>query len=307
MEIKTIQVDPAIEDRRLDKYLARTLTQFSRSSIKKLIEQNRVLVNEQKARTSLKLKETDRITIMLPTLPERPSPEEITLNTIYEDEDILVINKPPGLITHPSPGHTNHTLVNALLSLCPHMDIGNDPMRYGIIHRLDKDTSGLIVIAKSDPARRYITDQFKARTVNKGYLVLVKGKLAPKRGIIEAPIGRDYHHRRQMTIVEKGKEAISKYEVKEYFEGYTLIEVNTLTGRTHQIRVHLKAIGYPVAGDPVYGSRASFLPRQFVHAHYLGFHLPRNSEYHEFRCALPEDLAKALSYLSPGQNNYELV
>ncbi|MCD6568093.1 MAG: RluA family pseudouridine synthase [Dehalococcoidia bacterium] len=299
MKVETLQVDPTMAGSRLDKYLVQTLPQFSRSGIKKFVEQDCVLVNEQKAKASLKLKETDRITIMLPVLPERPSPEKIPLSMVYEDEDILVLDKPPGLITHPSPGHPAHTLVNAILSYCPHIDTGDDPMRSGIVHRLDKDTSGLIVIAKNDFARRYLAGQFKDRTVSKGYLVLVKGRLSPVRGIIEAPIGRDPHHRRQMAIVETGKEAISRYEVEEYLEGYTLIEVATLTGRTHQIRVHLKAIGYPVAGDPVYGARVPFLKRQFVHAHYLGFRLPRNDEYQEFRCSLPEDLARALRSLAP--------
>jgi len=213
---------------------------------------------------------------------------------VYEDESILVIDKPAGLTVHPAPGHPGHTLVNAVLALCPGLTMSNDLTRPGVVHRLDKDTSGLIVIAKNDFAREYLAGQFKNRTVTKRYLVLVKGRLSPERGIIEAPIGRDPYHRRRMAIVEAGKQAITQYEVRKYLDDYTLVEVSPLTGRTHQIRVHLSAIGYPVVGDPVYGIKSAYLDRQFIHAYHLGFRLPSTRQYQEFASPLPVDLERAL-------------
>jgi len=297
-QIETLQFNTPIAGSRLDKYLAQVLPQFSRSYIKKLSHQSYILVNGQAAKASQKLNKTDQITVILPPPLTHPSPESIPISVIYEDEDILVLDKPSGLITHPAPGHPNHTLVNAILAYCPTITTSGELTRAGIVHRLDKDTSGLIIIAKNDFSREELSIQFKNHTVKKGYLVLVKGKLSPRQGIIEAPIGRDPHHRKRMTITEGGKEASTKYTVREYLGSYTLIEVVPLTGRTHQIRVHLAAIGYPVVGDTVYGVKAPFLNRQFVHAYCLGFHLPSNNQYREFASPLPEDLKQALQYLA---------
>ena len=172
-----------------------------------------------------------------------------------------------------------------------------DVMRPGIVHRLDKDTSGLMVIAKNDPARDYLVTQFKSRLVTKGYLVLVKGRLSPEQGRVEAPIGRDPYRRRRMAISETGKESTTGYRVRKYVNSYTLVEVTPVTGRTHQIRVHLSAIGYPVVGDPTYGVKSTHLARQFVHAYRLGFRLPSNGEYREFTSPLPADLELALEHL----------
>jgi 23S rRNA pseudouridine1911/1915/1917 synthase len=176
--------------------------------------------------------------------------------------------------------------------------MSNDVMRPGVVHRLDKDTSGLIVIAKNDFAREYLAAQFKGRTVTKGYLVLVKGRLSPEQGTIEAPIGRDPHHRRRMAIVESGKQATTQYQVQKHLDSYTLLEVSPITGRTHQIRVHLSAIGCPVVGDLTYGAKSAYLQRQFVHAYRLGFRLPSTKQYHEFTSALPADLEQALESLA---------
>jgi len=204
------------------------------------------------------------------------------------------------LVVHPSPGHASHTLVNAILAHCPSLATSEDLTRPGIIHRLDKDTSGLMIIAKNDYARQYLVNQFKSHAVTKGYLVLVKGRPSPEQGAIEAPIGRDPHNRKRMAITETGKEASTQYKVKEYLNGYTLLEVAPRTGRTHQIRVHLSAIGYPVVGDPIYGTKrrheakALCLKRQFIHAYRLGFLLPSTNEYREFTCPLPADLKQAL-------------
>jgi len=296
--IRKLQFNAPAPDIRLDKYLTEVLPQFSRAYLQKLIEEGHVLVNGQMAKASQKLSKSDRITVELPPSPGHPLAEPIPLAVIYEDEDILVIDKPAGLTVHPAPGHPSHTLVNAVLAHCPGLTMSNELVRPGIVHRLDKDTSGLIVIAKNDQAREYLVAQFKRHTVTKGYLVLTKGRLSPEQGIVEAPIGRDPHRRQRMAIVEAGKDAITRYQVRKYLANYTLVEVSPLTGRTHQIRLHLSAIGCPVVGDPIYGIKSAHLDRQFIHAYRLGFRLPSTKQYQEFSSPLPADLKQALEYLS---------
>ena len=296
--IRKLQFNAPAPDIRLDKYLTEVLPQFSRAYLQKLIEEGHVLVNGQMAKASQKLSKSDRITVELPPSPGHPLAEPIPLAVIYEDEDILVIDKPAGLTVHPAPGHPSHTLVNAVLAHCPGLTMSNELVRPGIVHRLDKDTSGLIVIAKNDQAREYLVAQFKRHTVTKGYLVLIKGRLSPEQGIVEAPIGRDPHRRQRMAIVEAGKDAITRYQVRKYLANYTLVEVSPLTGRTHQIRLHLSAIGCPVVGDPIYGIKSAHLDRQFIHAYRLGFRLPSTKQYQEFSSPLPADLKQALEYLS---------
>lgn len=285
-------------DVRLDKYLTQVLPEFSRAQLQRLIEQGCVLVNGQRTKASQRLTGSDTIAVELPPSPGRPLPEPIPLAVIYEDQDVMVIDKPAGLTVHPAPGHPSHTLVNAILAHCPGLTMSNEVMRPGIVHRLDKDTSGLIVIAKNDLAREYIAAQFKSRTVSKRYLVLVKGRLCPQQGIIEAPIGRDAHHRRRMAVTESGRQAVTQYQVREYVDDYTLVEVSPITGRTHQIRIHLSAIGRPVVGDPTYGVKSAHLHRQFVHAFGLGFRLPSTKQYQEFVSPLPADLELALRCLA---------
>ncbi len=302
-KIKTLQLVVPVSGIRLDKYIAEALPRFSRSYVQKLIEQGYILVNEERAKASQRLNSGDRITIKLPPTTVLTA-EATPLTIVYEDKDIIVVDKPAGLVVHPAPGHPSQTLVNAVLAHCPNLAMSGDLIRPGIIHRLDKDTSGLIVIVKNDRARQYMVEQFKSRTVTKGYLVLVDGRLFPERGIIEAPIGRDPHHRKRMTIVETGKEASTQYQVERYLGNYTLLEVTPKTGRTHQIRVHLSAIGYPVVGDLVYGTKcrreaiASGVRRQFIHAYRLGFRLPSTNEYQEFTSPLPVDLEQVLEFLT---------
>lgn len=297
-KVKTLQFNSPAPNIRLDRYLTQVLSPFSRAYLQRLIRQGHVLINGQIAKASQVLGKSDRITVELPSLPDRPLAESIPLTVIYEDEDLLVIDKPAGLTVHPAPGHPSHTLVNAILAHCPGLTMNNEVMRPGIVHRLDKDTSGLIVIAKNDSAREYLVAQFKSRTVTKRYLVLVKGRLSPEQGIVEAPIGRDPHRRQRMAIVEAGKEAVTQYQVRKYLDDYTLVEVSPLTGRTHQIRIHLSAIGHPVVGDPIYGIKSAHLDRQFVHAYRLGFRLPSTKQYQEFTSPLPADLEQALEHLA---------
>jgi len=278
---------------RLDKYVGEKCPELSRTHAQKLIVDGYITVNDQAVKASLKLNTGDKVNIVIPPPPlSSLSPEAIPLNIIYEDNDLLVIDKPAGLTIHPAPGHPNHTLVNAVLSHFP--DLPGDSLRPGIVHRLDKDTSGLMVMAKNRVAQANLSEQFKARSVVKGYQVLVQGHLTPEEGIIEAPIGRDPRNRKRMAVVTRGREARTEYRVIRYIGDYTLLEVMPETGRTHQIRVHLSAIGYPVVGDSVYGVKSAHLSRQFVHASRLGFNLPSTGEYVEFTSELPPDLEQAL-------------
>jgi 23S rRNA pseudouridine1911/1915/1917 synthase len=296
-EVRILQVTGSAD--RLDKYLAKEYPELSRSVLQKLVKQGFILVNDLAARPGQKLSTGDKIYVELPP-QEKVSlaAEPIPVDVIYEDNDLLVICKPAGLVVHPSPGHTAHTLVNALLARCPDLSSFGDTMRPGIVHRLDRDTSGLMIVAKNSQAQRYLIEQFRAHSVSKGYLVLVKGKLSPSQGIIDAPLGRDPSNRKRIAVVKVGREARTRYKVKEYLDGYTLLDVTTETGRTHQIRVHLSAIGYPVIGDSVYGVRSPYVERQFVHAYRLGFCLPGSGQYREFTCELPSDLRRTVAMLS---------
>jgi len=278
---------------RLDKFVGDRCLELSRTHAQKLIGGGCITVNGQAAKASLKLSAGDEVRVTIPPAPPSPlSAEEIPLSIIYEDDDLLVVDKPAGLTVHPAPGHPSHTLVNAILSHYPHLADISDSLRPGIVHRLDKDTSGVMLVAKNVMAQANLAEQFRARSIAKAYLVLVRGKLTPERGIIEAAIGRDPRNRQRMAVVSRGREARTEYRVVKYIGGDSLLEVTPETGRTHQIRVHLAAIGYPVVGDPVYGVKSP--SRQFLHACRLGFSLPSTGEYVEFESELPPDLEQAL-------------
>jgi len=280
---------------RLDKYVVERCPQLSRTQAQRLIVGGCIKVNDRVAKAGLKLNTGDRVNIIIPSTPPSPlAPEAIPLNIVYEDDDLLVIDKPAGLAIHPAPGHPSHTLVNAILSYVPDLPDSNGSLRPGIVHRLDKDTSGVMVVAKNSQAQLNLIDQFKARSVVKAYLVLVKGHLTPEDGAIEALIGRSLRNRKRMAVVAEGREARTQYHVAKYIGNYTLLEVRPETGRTHQIRVHLSAIGYPVVGDTMYGVKSAYLSRQFIHASCLGFTLPSSGEYVEFKSELPPDLEQAL-------------
>jgi 23S rRNA pseudouridine1911/1915/1917 synthase len=280
---------------RLDRFVSENCPGISRTHAHKLITEGLITVNGQSAKASHRLNTGDAVAVIIP--PEPPAtmaPEDIPLDIIYEDADLLVVNKPAGMTVHPAPGHPGHTLANAVLAHFPELKDEDNTLRPGIVHRLDKDTSGLIVVAKSRAAQANLADQFKARTVKKSYLVLVRGRLMPETGTIEAAIGRDPRNRQRMAVVTRGREARTTYRVIKYTGKYSLLEIKPETGRTHQIRVHLAAIGYPVVGDATYGVKNPHLARQFLHASKLGFDLPSTGERVEFEAGLPGDLERAL-------------
>jgi len=284
---------------RLDRYVSRKCPELSRTYIQKLIADGYITVNGHTTKASIKLSAGDEIAVTIPPPPPSPlSPEDIPLKILYEDDDLIAIDKPAGLTVHPAPGHPDHTVVNAILSHFPHLADMGDSLRPGIVHRLDRDTSGVMLVAKNSRAQAKLMEQFSAHSILKVYMALVKGHLTPEEGIIEAPIGRDPSNRQRMAVVSTGREARTDYRVVKYTGNYTLLEIRTETGRTHQIRVHLAAIGYPVVGDPVYGVKSPYLSRQFLHACRLGFKQPTTGEYIELECALPADLKQALERIA---------
>lgn len=293
-QVKILKVDTPVK--RLDKYLTQLFPELSRSHLQKLIESGLVQVNETAAKAGMQLKAGNVISIDLSHDQDyTPLPQSIPLDVVYEDRDVVIVNKPAGLIVHPAPGHKQDTLVNAIMARYPDIASFTGTERPGIVHRLDKDTSGLIVIARNQEAREYLVRQFKRHEITKGYFVLVKGILEPGQGVIEAPIGRHPVHRQKMAVVENGREARTRYRVIRYIGGYTLLEAIPETGRTHQIRVHLASIGFPVVGDTVYGVKSPYLSRQFLHAFKLGFFMPSDGKYREFTVDLPADLKSVLS------------
>jgi 23S rRNA pseudouridine1911/1915/1917 synthase len=303
------QIELQVNERsgRLDKYLADEIPELSRSAAQRLIDDAQVTVNGEPARASYKTRPGDAVVVLLPSPELRElEPEAIPLAVLFEDESLLVIDKPAGMVVHPAPGHPGGTLVNALLAYCPELAESGDE-RPGIVHRLDRDTSGLILVAKSEKARRALQRQFEQRQVDKAYLALLDGHLQPAYGRIEAAIARDPQHRQRMAVLPGGREAITEYHVLEHFAHdlgpaagvYSLVEAEPRTGRTHQIRVHFASIGYPVVADAVYGRRKSRLPlpRQFLHASRLGFKHPNSGQRLNLEAPLPPDLAAVLTLL----------
>jgi 23S rRNA pseudouridine1911/1915/1917 synthase len=280
---------------RLDKFVGERCPELSRTYAQQLIHDGFVTVNSKSAKPSLKLIPGDIVDVVIP--PEPPSQlvaEDIPLKIVYEDADLLVVDKPAGLAVHPAPGHPSHTLANAVLSYLPALAKDADSLRPGIVHRLDKDTSGLIIVAKNRLAQANLSQQFKSRVVKKTYITLVQGKLTPEKGIIEAAIGRDPSHRQRMAITAKGREARTEYRVIKYVGSYSLLEIRPETGRTHQIRVHLAAIGFPIVGDTTYGLKSSRFPRQFLHASKIAFKLPSTGKEVALESPLPPDLHDVL-------------
>lgn len=285
-------------EQRLDAYLAKELNGLSRTQVQRLIEENRVSVNGKEARSNYRLHPGDRVECLVPEpQPLEVEAEDIPLDIVYEDHDVLVVNKPQGMVVHPANGNFRGTLVNGLLHHCRDISGINGVLRPGIVHRIDKDTSGLLLVAKNDLAHRSLAEQIKEHSVKRVYLALVHGVMAEPGGIIDAPIGRDTKDRQKMAVVIKNsKTALTEYTVLERLNGYTLIECRLKTGRTHQIRVHMAYINHPVVGDPKYGPKKPHLgfPGQALHAATIGFRHPRNQEWLEFSVKPPDFFRKAL-------------
>jgi len=285
---------------RVDRYVAQQLPSVSRSLIKRLVTDGLLTVNGRPVKPSYRLEAGDEVVVRIPAVEEiELVAQDIPLQVVYEDEDLVVVDKPAHLVVHPAPGHKSGTLANALLARYPDLPVDEEG-RPGIVHRLDKDTSGLLIVAKSEPARRHLQAQFKEGQVNKVYLALVEGEVEPSSGIIDAPIGRDARSRKRMAVASRGgRQAITEYRVLEHLKGFTLLEVRPRTGRTHQVRVHLAFVRHPVVGDRAYGRRKQRLEigRQFLHAHRLGFCLPSSGRQVELVSELPCDLAGVLEKL----------
>jgi 23S rRNA pseudouridine1911/1915/1917 synthase len=277
---------------RLDRFLAAQLPQFSRSRLQQLIRTGAITVNDRPVRPRDAARKGDTVRIIEP--PPQPTdirPESIDLDVLFEDDDLIVLNKPAGLVVHPGAGHREHTLVNALLHHCPNLSGIGGEERPGIVHRLDKETSGCLVVAKNDETHRGLSAQFGNRTVQKTYLALVTGKVRKLIGSIEEKIGRHPVHRQRMSVTSKrGREARTDYRVIASSSEISLVECQLHSGRTHQIRVHLHHIGHPVVGDKVYGSKSRGKhERQMLHSWKLGFQHPRTTEWKQFEATIPED------------------
>lgn len=300
--METIKITVEIENvgQRLDKFLTLNLKKMSRTQIQQLIHNKNVMINDKVVKASYKVEAGDICCIMIPE-PENTDilPEDIPLDIVYEDQDVIVVNKPTGMIVHPSAGIYSGTLVNALLYHCHDLSGINGVMRPGIVHRIDKETSGLLMVAKNDMAHQSLSQQLQEHTVVRRYIALVHGLIPHEFGRIEAPIGRDPHDRQKMTCTDKNaKEAITNFKVIERFKDMSLVECRLETGRTHQIRVHMQYIGYPVYGDPQYGLRRDDTTYgQYLHAKVLGFIHPRTHEEMYFESDLPDFFVKKISEL----------
>lgn len=287
------------EKGRIDKVLSELLKDHSRSQVQQWLKDKNVTVNGEVTRSNYKVKEHDDIQIVIPE-PEVLDvlPENIPLDIVYEDDDVLVVNKPQGMVVHPSAGHSSGTLVNALLYHIKDLSSINGVIRPGIVHRIDKDTSGLLMVAKNDKAHIALAEQLKDKTSLRKYIALVHGEISHDKGEINAPIGRSKNDRKMQAVIEGGKPAVTHFEVLERFNDFTLVQLQLETGRTHQIRVHMKYIGFPVAGDPLYGPRKTLKGNgQFLHAEMLGFKHPTTGQMMTFEAPLPELFEKTLNDL----------
>ena len=305
---ETFTIDRSQPRARLDTFLREKFPTLSRGAIQRLLEEGHMLVNGQAVKPTHPPREGDVVTVNWPEAkPAEAQPEEIPLQIIFEDKDLLVLNKPPGLVVHPAAGHDEGTLVNALLHHCAGELSGiGGVARPGIVHRLDKDTSGCIVVAKNDATHVKLTEQFASRAVTKIYDAILCGKLTLERGDIRAPIARHATQRKRMAVVPGGREAWTSYVVTERLPGATLVEAQLHTGRTHQIRVHFQHLGFPLVGDESYGRKQSLrlteqtgyaAPRQLLHARRLSFKHPRSGKVVKFEAPWPEDFTEALRVL----------
>ncbi|MDH5161121.1 RluA family pseudouridine synthase [Heyndrickxia oleronia] len=281
---------------RIDKIISTLNAEWSRSQVQQWIKDGHVKVNGKQIKANYKCTFNDQIVIDIPE-PEilDVQAEEMNLDIYYEDGDVLVVNKPKGMVVHPAPGHLTGTLVNGLMAHCKDLSGINGVLRPGIVHRIDKDTSGLLMVAKNDMAHEGLVNQLVDKSVTRKYFAIVHGNVPHDYGTIDAPIGRDPNDRQRMTVVDNGKHAVTHFRVLDRFNQYTFIECELETGRTHQIRVHMKYIGFPLVGDPKYGPRKTLsIGGQALHAGILGFIHPRTKQYIEFEAPLPEEFKKLL-------------
>ena len=307
MEDFTYKISEQQKGERIDKALATLEADWSRSQIQIWLKDGAVLVNGETVKTNYKVKPDDVVTVSVPDAePLDIEAENLNLEIIYEDEDVLVVNKPRGMVVHPAPGHTSGTLVNGLMHQVKDLSGINGIMRPGIVHRIDKDTSGLLMVAKNDKAHVSLVDQLVKKTVTRKYIALVHGHIPHDKGTVDAPIGRDPRDRQSMTVVDSGKHAITHFRVLERFGNFTLVECRLETGRTHQIRVHMKYIGYPLAGDPKYGPKKTIeFDGQALHAAVIGFIHPRTEEYMEYETPLPQVFNELLEEMKANVDNKE--
>ncbi len=321
----TFDIKKAFDDKRIDRYLASRLPDYSRTFIQKIIKEGAVLVNGRTVKSSYDIQKGDFISVQVPVLEEsRIVPEDIPLNIVYEDNYLMLINKPYDMVVHPAGGHPSGTLVNALAFHCQNLSQVNGPLKAGIVHRLDRDTSGIMLVIKSDAVHAHIAMQFEKRYVKKEYIAVVEGEVRFDSDEIHLPIGRHKSDRQKMAVRrDNGKDATSVYEVLERFRGYTLVKVMPKTGRTHQIRVHMRSIGHPVVADFMYSNQEScylsdllqkereleevpIIERQALHAHRIEFFHPIQNKKMEFQVDIPEDIAllvKTLREIRPYRNS----
>ncbi|KXH79916.1 RluA family pseudouridine synthase [Sporosarcina sp. HYO08] len=302
MEVVEIKVTEEQAGSRIDKFLTESNADWSRTQVQQWLKDGFVLVDGEAVKPNYKVKNGDLLTI------EEPEPEELNvvaedldLEIVYEDRDVLVVNKPRGMVVHPAPGHATGTVVNGLMYHCKDLSGINGVLRPGIVHRIDKDTSGLLMVAKNDQSHTSLVDQLVEKSVTRVYTALVHGHIPHDHGTIDAPIGRDPKDRQSMTVIDLGKHAVTHFKVLERFGNYTLVECRLETGRTHQIRVHMKYIGHPLVGDPKYGPKKTIdFGGQVLHAGTLGFKHPATGEYMEFTSSLPSDFQDLINDLQNG-------
>ena len=296
-------VDKDNSGERIDRFLAQNAGELTRSAVQKLIDDGLVLCNGQTVAKNYKLRENDVLTVDIPEPAELDvKPQDIPLEIVYEDDDLLVVNKPKGMVVHPAAGNPDGTLVNALLYHCKgRLSSINGVIRPGIVHRIDKNTSGLLIVAKNDNSHNKLAEQIKAHTFTREYMAVVTGRFKEKTGTVDQPIGRSKYDRKKMCVTQlNSKNAVTHYEVVEEMGNYSLVRFRLETGRTHQIRVHCAYIGHPVYGDDVYAKEVKGLQGQCLHAKKIGFVHPTTNEYMEFDSELPEYFVKVLEKLRKG-------
>ncbi|WP_409292150.1 RluA family pseudouridine synthase [Peribacillus sp. SCS-37] len=296
----SITIQEEQKNERIDKVISTMNEDWSRTQAQGWIKEGHVLVNGKPVKTNYKCSIGDKVEVVIPEVQELDAEAEpMDLDIYYEDGDVLVVNKPKGMVVHPAPGHVSGTLVNGLMAHCRDLSGINGVMRPGIVHRIDKDTSGLLMVAKNDMAHESLVQQLVDKTVTRRYKAVVHGVIPHDHGTIDAPIGRDKKDRQSMTVTdENSKHAVTHFNVIERFKDFTLVECQLETGRTHQIRVHMKYIGYPLAGDPKYGPRKTLdIGGQALHAEVLGFIHPRTKEYLEFTAPAPAEFEELLNKL----------